>query len=178
MEDAAQTHHTAQGDVVHQIDESTQACKKDLSSFAEECKSNLQEVSAHVSRAVKDDYAIDDDKDNVPEKRSEDPPQHATIQSLRAPSIETMSRKFRATLEDEEDVPDVVHQAEEQDEENLVPNTEDIAEPSPPISAIKHVATRKRSRTTKLDPEDESPSKLKAAFEQGERRRRGRSTKS
>jgi kinesin family member 11 len=178
MEDAARTHHSAHCDVVQQLDESAQACKQDLSSFTEEYKSSLQEVSVRVSRAVKEEYALDDDRDNVPEKRGEDVPEQDTIKSLRAPSIETMSRKFRATLEDDDvaGLDQAEENQEEYDEENQVPNAEEV-EPESPMSAIKHVATRKRSRTTKLDPEDESPSKLKAAFEQGERRRRGRSTK-
>ena len=174
MEDAAQTNNTAHGDVIHQLEESTEACKKDLSSFAEEYKENLQQVSARVSRAVKDEYAVDDERDNIPAKHTEDAPDQAAIQSLRAPSIETLSRKFRGTLQEDEQLG--VDEAEDE-EENVAPNTEEC-DPSPPVSEIKHVATRKRSRTTKLDPEEESPSKLKAAFEQqGERRRRGRSTK-
>lgn len=195
LEDAARNNHATQGDVVQQLEQSTQACKKDLSSFAQDYKPHLHDISGCVSNAVQKEFAMDEERDNVPQRWDVNAPEQSTIQLLRAPPIETMSRKFRSQLHDvdaselldehrdpfiaDERLKENTDVEQEEDEvENKVPNATEDQTPLSLTSATKeHVATRKRSRTTKITSEDESPCKLKAAFEQGERRRRGRSTK-
>jgi hypothetical protein len=116
------------------------------------------------------------------------------VNSLRAPSIAILSRNFKSgqltvdnqTLPQKQDeaqqntAEDDGGDAEQQgmDSENVMPNActadiDNMAEPNKPSPP----AARKRTRSpsTQNDTEqEESPSKLRAAYKQSERRRRGR----
>ncbi|KAI8110594.1 hypothetical protein M9435_002268 [Picochlorum sp. BPE23] len=202
LEDAGKSHHAAHTHMVDQILQSTQACEKDLSSFAEDHKDHLGQMSCKVSDTIKHEYAVDAERDNVPARNERSAPSKATIDSLCAPSIETLSRRFRSGSEmnnnqepddamvaplpnddtvqqqddDDDDAQptDIPADKDDDQEENAAPNIEDgmhDAEEDVADEPAKKV-TRKRSRSAKA-ASHESPSKLKAAFQKGERRRRG-----
>jgi kinesin family protein 11 len=191
----------AQGELVQRIFESAEAGENDLSSFAEDHKSSLNELKFVVDKA-NDNFAVDDGRDNVPLQRPVPPfPVEETVRALCAPSIETLSRRFRGGIDDMErsegnagehiDVLDEKHhgeatvetlvQEQELPQENMAPNLEDS---TPDDSDITMITSRKRIRSAKTVPDSDSPpkrersTKLKAAFEAGESRRATRRTSS
>jgi kinesin family protein 11 len=173
----------AQQELVNRLLQSAEAGVNDLDSFAAEHKSDLKQVASDVLKA-NDDFLLDEERNNVPHERPEPPfPDEGTVQSLFAPSLDTLSRKFRGTLgssisdgdleSPEDGEGQVVHPIEE---ENVGPNLKEV-EPVR-VTSPEHtkVTTRKRGRSAKNVTESESPpkaTKLKAAFELGESRRRG-----
>ena len=199
LEDAGRLHHTAHTQVVDQILQSTQACEKDLSSFAEDHKDHLENLSSKISDTIKHEYEVDADRDDVPARDDRSTPSKSVVDSLCAPSIEKLSRRFRSGSGMNKETDDMVaalpandnvqqkdttvHPAdtsvdedkEEDEEENAAPNVEDSMQDAweeAMEEPAKKVTTRKRTRCAKA-ASHESPSKLKAAFQRGERRRRG-----
>jgi kinesin family protein 11 len=189
LEDATKSSHLAQGDITEQVGKTARACETDISTFAQDMKGQLTNVAERISTAVEREYLVDEERHCVPCKRpiEDDLLTADTVKSLRAPSIESMARKFRGNCMHAMDgAPhdDCNIVCEEEEEENMAPNAQDdedlqeredcLDEPALPSPTAK-VVSRKRSRSRKMSPqEEESPCKLKAAFEQGERRRRGR----
>lgn len=195
LEDAGKSHHAAHTHMVDQILQSTQACEKDLSSFAEDHKDHLGQISCKVSDTIKHEYVVDADRDNVPARNERSAPSKTIIDSLCAPSIETLSRRFRSgsemnqetdamvaplphddTVQEHVDAhpTDISVDDDKEEEENAAPNIEDTMHDAEEDAAEEppQKVTRKRSRSAKA-ASHESPSKLKAAFQRGERRRRG-----
>ena len=187
LEDAAKSSNLAQGDIIKQLCKTAKACEGDISTFADDMKGQLTNAVGRVSTAVEREYLLDEERNCVPGRRptENDAPTANTVKSLRAPSIESMAKKFRDNrMQAQDDVPHEDCNVASEEEENMAPNaqddehvqeTEDCPEELALPSPTAEVASRKRSRSKKMSPsEEESPCKLKAAFEQGERRRRGR----
>jgi kinesin family protein 11 len=183
----------AQGELLQRLEQSAAAGENDMSSFAEDHKASLQAVNSQVIKS-KEEFILDKERDNVPSTRPTPPfPEETAIRDLRAPPVETLARRFRGALENEVDGMDEIHErvyveqeddgddggaevANDIEEENVAPNL-DASVASMPSPDDSMVTSRKRGRGTKAAPiEEESPvksTKLKAAFEAGESRRRG-----
>ena len=194
--------NVAQNELVQRLMQSAEAGENDLSSFAQEHKACLKTLGAEVIKA-NDDFAVDEGRDQVPSQRPVPPfPTEQAVMALRAPSIETLSRRFRGgegaedeQEEEEEDRDDGVEvmdadygvENESIEEEADVAEEVGVAEENvapADENAQDNVTSRKRGRITRPAPEGESPpkreraTKLKAAFEAGESRRTTRRTSS
>ena len=199
MEDAIHSRITKQGEVAQTIQTCAHAAHNEMSEFATSQEKDLIKLSDTVSNAVNKEYQLDAGRDEVPKNRDRVPPSLEAVNSFRAPSIAILSRNFRSgqVTVDNQPLPqerdeanqntteddggdDTEQQQQGMDSENVMPNasTADIDnttepnKPSPPVAR-----KRTRSPSTQKDMEqEESPSKLRAAYKQSERRRRGRRT--
>ena len=153
----------------------------------------------HITHAVDSSYTVDGQRSDVPSVRERAVPPRRQIDALKAPSEETLVQKFRETNpsgrddfpfatntdlmleegeegEDEENVVPmdavqrttaVVEAEEEQQQQSEVEETVQVLSPS--------LVGQKRGRAPS-DDTNASPSKLRAAFARGERRRATRHT--
>ena len=175
------------GRLVERLVQSAEAGENDLSSFADEHKASLNGLKTAVAKA-NDEFAVDEERDNVPETRPKPPfPMEHAVRALCAPSVETLSRRFRGGVEedsarssdevdnDEEntvrDAPlrpiekeqeenGVESEEEEGRQENVAPN---LADDEPISDALADdnslVTTRKRGRAVDSAPPADSPPK-------------------
>lgn len=200
----------ADKEAVPSLDGTIEQSAEALATFATEQSAGLGGLCAHVERVVTKEYAVDADKHDVPAVRKRKVPSRSQIDALRAPTEESLLRKFRTAtgcdefqcsaemldveaeleteeeeLQREEPSPEAEMETEElQGEENVDPTT---MEPAVEASALERSSSgeqreplspsgvgKKRSRSKSNDQEfHPSPSKLRAAFARGERRRRG-----
>jgi hypothetical protein len=89
------------GRLVERLVQSAEAGENDLSSFADEHKAVLNGLKTAVAKA-NDEFAVDEERDNVPETRPKPPfPMEHAVRALCAPSVETLSRRFRGGVEED-----------------------------------------------------------------------------
>jgi len=207
IEEAIQSKIARQGEVAQTMQTCAHAAHKEMSEFATCQEKHLTKLSDSVSNTVHKEYQIDACRDEIPENRGRVPPSLEAVNSLRAPSIATLTRTFRSgqVKDDNPQQQDIImnhdtdsapeqqqQQRQEEDDddgqqgmdsENVMPNacpadkTTDIDDKTEPTKKQSSPVARKRTRSpsTKKDMEqEESPSKLRAAYKQSERRRRGR----
>lgn len=194
MHSALNSEAAADGEAVEALVSSTASGAGALAAFAAEQGAGLANVAAGVTRAVDEEYAVDAERNAVPAVRERHVPGRSEVDALCAPSAEVLSRQFKATRSDfpgaghmSDGVDDV--QSEEAElaaeapapvfEEQVAsegPEGEENVEPAEVGKVLSpSLAGQKRSRSPGTTPE-ESPSKLRAAFQKGERRRTGRRT--
>jgi kinesin family protein 11 len=184
----------ADTEAVATLQATTASATRAMATFASTQSAGLTDLSTAVAAAVDEKYATDSARDDVPAIRQRTVPPRKQIDALRAPAAEILLRQFRDTsgmgdlqcsaemMEDdeltvEEEVAEEIVE-EEEEEENVAPVDAEVAEaPSaaePSNILSPSLAGQKRSRA----PDDDgtatgeaSPSKLRAAFARGQRRR-------
>eukprot|EP00890_Picochlorum_soloecismus_P006336 jgi/Picsp_1/6703/NSC_04045-R1_125 kda kinesin-related len=207
IEDAIQSRITRQGEVAQTMQACAHEAHKEMTAFATSQEKDLAMLSTTVSNAVNKKYQIDAGRDEVPKNRDRVAPLLDAVNSLRAPSIDALTRTFRSGQANDDQIliqqqdpinqntdnaPEQQQQQEEEggdveqqgmDSENVMPNartadenTDTDSKTQEPNKASSPVARKRtRSPSTQKDMErEESPSKLRAAYKQSERRRRGR----
>ncbi|KAL4537858.1 hypothetical protein Ndes2526B_g04278 [Nannochloris sp. 'desiccata'] len=151
-----------------------------MATFASTQSAGLTDLSTAVAVAVDEKYSSDAARDDVPAVRERTVPPREEIDSLRAPAAEILLRQFRDNngMGDLQCSVEMLGDEEIEEEENVAPGGTEEAE-APPVAEPGNVlcpsiAGQKRSRTFEDDGTatgEASPSKLRAAFVRGQRRR-------
>jgi len=158
------------------VDQGTQA----MATFASTQSAGLTDLSTAVAIAVDEKYSSDAARDDVPAVRERTVPPRKQIDSLRAPAAEILLRQFRDNngINDLQCNDEILGDEELEEEENVAPGDTEVVE-VPPAAEPSNVlspslAGQKRSRAVDDDGTatgEASPSKLRAAFVRGQRRR-------
>jgi len=161
------------------VSQGTQA----MATFASTQSAGLIDLSTAVTTAVDEKYSSDAARDDVPAMRERTVPPRTQIDSLRAPAAEILLRQFRDknSVDDLQCSDEIIGDEEgieEEEEENVAPGDAEVVE-IPPAAEPGNVlspslAGQKRSRASDDDGTatgEASPSKLRAAFVRGQRRR-------
>jgi hypothetical protein len=164
----------------------------ELAAFATDQVDLMKYLANEVRTAVDERYAVDEGREDVPPAASRERPArvHAEVDALRAPPTELLQAQFRARHGMDEFVANPVNIIEEMEAEDglercrIEAETENAAPAAvmPEAAAAASVGDaqplspslvgQKRGRSSGDD--GGSPSKLRAAFKRGERRRGGR----
>jgi len=115
------------GRLVKRLVQSAEAGENDLSSFADEHKASLTTLKTRVTKA-NSSFALDEERENVPKTRPTPPfPMERAVRELCAPSVETLSRRFRGGAREASqdcEAADGVGDEFDRDEQNMTEDTE------------------------------------------------------